>query len=493
MATPSNLDYGGAQNITATASNFTVEDCRSLWTRTDCHGSPVEETESVVVVSGQAPSISPTSPFRFLDLPRELRDRIYAYALVYGEISIETAACELPGPRSFRQSSNYRAPRTAVAFQSTFIVPSSGKKLKRHDWKYGVDGLQHATYKLDRPLRCEKYHYRHEEWCEQCAALDSEIHLGLLSASRQLHFEASDIFYKRNKFCFSDEITGWPSTVCLTFLHDRPIRALGMIRGLNLNFAGERCNCCTTATEDWDQLLLVLQTRLQLSHLGLKVDDDAYFDHLGEIEKHLVYPWLLETRHVGCCYGSPWRPPSRWITDLLHAGIEVKSLSLIFDVGRPSWMWEGDELDEEYEDALLLNVKSTAMALRERLLKNGKLLGQRGIHFTKSFRGKEKFWVHTVGCYDNEKGLSLYKIKGIGLSDAWPKPATEEYCVGWRRSEDFGDTETTTVSDDDEIPNLLPRSMQDHLCKLRGTNTRQRILRLKRATGRAGIRASVAP
>ena len=159
-----------------------------------------EASTDFAIITGSKPSkvTKPIKPFRFFDLPRELRDRVYRVALVTPLIDIDQLTCA-----SDDDDESIRKKHARPEDRTTYV--SLGKLM---------------TYQLAKPRPCG---------CGGCPK-DPEPQLQLFYVSRTVYEEAREIFYKENEF---STILG--SGMGLdAFLKDRAY-AIPMIRRLNLD------------------------------------------------------------------------------------------------------------------------------------------------------------------------------------------------------------------------------------------------------------------
>ncbi|KAF2808423.1 uncharacterized protein BDZ99DRAFT_499742 [Mytilinidion resinicola] len=411
--------------------------------------------------------------FRFPDLPRELRDRIYGYALVYEAIDINVQICESdkPVPKDHYTGNPRKIKCAQAPSRSSFAVrvrpETDADRLKRlsrrrpfFDRECRIHKHELLTYvqKADS-MACEKgcHGEKHDRdpcgQCEKCKEMREErstsgnpdsdkccreckpgVQLSLLSVSKQVYQEAAEIFYRRNKFFFSDNLTGWPDSACLAFLHDHPTWALERIRGLGLRINTTHCSCHLPISENWSLLVSKIRN-LQLDHLDFSArayfDEDDYveidtaFEHSNEI---LSSDWILELPSDETHWEEGhWNPPPDWIAEILGSGIKVKRLGLKMQVDRPSGVeWYLKNYKNGEDDGTLSNLRQLVIKLRQTLLKNGELLGETGLRILKFCPHKEWPYMNAFKCFSDDKGTSLsFRILG---DDDWD--GSEEW-VPW--------------------------------------------------------------
>ena len=139
-----------------------------------------------------------------LKLPRELRDQIYRHALVHPKIEIHISNSNEP---SNQLRSSWSSCNTMFCFSCVSCLI----------------GLQYGHEK-----RCKQFHrLACKLWRPNLSSMN------LFFAGRQVYQESSEMFYAQNRFEFSD-MRFRVVTLCSAFLHDRPLRALQLIRHLTL-------------------------------------------------------------------------------------------------------------------------------------------------------------------------------------------------------------------------------------------------------------------
>lgn len=137
--------------------------------------------------------------FPLFRLPRELRDRVYKFALVRDFIDIEPACCG-----SDDDSPELEAQAPNVKHRSTFV--SSSKLM---------------TYRLDQRSECA---------CGECYSRDGPF-LNLFYANRQVYEESRKVFYSQNTF----QMPLGSGLLGLAFLNDRTPEALALIRNFSFD------------------------------------------------------------------------------------------------------------------------------------------------------------------------------------------------------------------------------------------------------------------
>ena len=166
--------------------------------------------------------MNPNKHFRFLQLPREIRDLIYEFALVRGTISIHCAVTKAPKSRlavggevGFCEAlyQDYRLLHP-LTYRGTWSVPLDGFAVPETDFQLDSNKV-HMTYQLDSSM-----------------SRGERVHLHILQACRQIYSEAIEILYGKNIFSFSEDFC-IPTAVA--FLRDRPAANLSLITSLQLH------------------------------------------------------------------------------------------------------------------------------------------------------------------------------------------------------------------------------------------------------------------
>jgi hypothetical protein len=208
--------------------------------------------------AGMGADTKAQKPFPLLQLPRELRDRIYEYALVDGQ----DLAISIGSTRKRYDLWRNEEPPFQKKYSDFISDPihrtSFACTLERRNFTY-VNGNGLACFEM-----------KVSAWDE----IRSEPELSLFHTNRQCYQEASDIFYSKNLFSFD---VGLDSLACcLAFLKDRPTRAMRQIRsiGLKLGQPAFKIYAFETSTAPllekfWDEMKL---HRLDLSFHGILPD-----------------------------------------------------------------------------------------------------------------------------------------------------------------------------------------------------------------------------
>jgi hypothetical protein len=172
-------------------------------------------------------------PFRFFDLPRELRDRIYRMALVTGIIDVDLVSCA-----SNDDDEETAAKHPTPKYRTTYT--SLGK---------------HMTYRLATARQCS---------CGACR--DPEPQLQLFYVNRAVYEETREVFYKENEF----NMVLSSGLGCNAFMQDRAY-ALGMIRKLSFDVPLHTADFSYGRWTDkhYKTLFMTIKEKTGLRHLTL--------------------------------------------------------------------------------------------------------------------------------------------------------------------------------------------------------------------------------
>jgi hypothetical protein len=158
---------------------------------------------------------------RLLELPREIRDLIYDYALVRDVIPVQCAAVLLEAtvsrsPGICRQLDKNYPLRRVRAHRRIWYIPSFDIGLSSAANDSGELRNIQMTYQLAMPSDTPSSHM---------------IEIRLLQTCRQIYHEARESFYGKNLFSFTADF-GVPTT--FAFLCDRPAESLKLISSMKL-------------------------------------------------------------------------------------------------------------------------------------------------------------------------------------------------------------------------------------------------------------------
>lgn len=220
---------------------------------------------------------------RFIDLPREVRDEFYNYALVRGIIDIDSTPPFVPADQFVPLSSDIKA-----SIETSLLL--SKDKTKQACM---CSGCAHAFFYSDRRSIARTMRDIHtvessapttagtvtqplkQSYCLHANAEDSPV-IALLSTNRQLYLEASEIFYAKNLFNFLTPIKAPDSMLnCQAFLEDRPDRCLAFIAGVDLLIGDHgKPQCMQSGPEGpvFQSLCYKLSMKCRRKTLGLVID-----------------------------------------------------------------------------------------------------------------------------------------------------------------------------------------------------------------------------
>ena len=143
-----------------------------------------------------------TGPFRFIDLPPEIRNKIYRFALVRS--------------RSLRITSEYHP---KIHGQPTFVPDSRTAYYTREFARETTDRAMLTTYVISRNQNAS---YEYER---------SPLICGFLFINRQIRAEAASLFYGENNFRLSS------TNAIIPFLQDLSTTSLELVKFLTLEFS----------------------------------------------------------------------------------------------------------------------------------------------------------------------------------------------------------------------------------------------------------------
>ncbi|XPS68699.1 Tryprostatin B 6-hydroxylase [Ascochyta lentis] len=165
---------------------------------------------------------------RLLQLPREIRDLIYEYALIRDTVPIDCAVVEGPGYRKHTGFPCPYSPQLHKAYplksprvhRSTWLLPIYDLKVDIQGGTWMEPKRAQMTYQLAPPCTRPKDTY-----------YPDKIALQLLLVCRKVYSEARTLFYKKNIFSFTGK---FPISTALRFLQDRPATALAVLSSIEL-------------------------------------------------------------------------------------------------------------------------------------------------------------------------------------------------------------------------------------------------------------------
>lgn len=368
--------------------------------------------------------MAPSSPLpvSFFDLPRELWDQIYEYALGYSEIHITTRLCEPPTPQASETQSD-ESKNTKALSRSTFTIrTATAQELAlRFDEPIPTDTRcmlsqdKAVTYTLQKDaLRCHKcftenapYHLQKP----QCADCPARVYLNLFAVSKQSLVEAAQTFYKQNTFFFSDQFIGSPAPTLLASLHDHSmlasnVRRLSLWINTTSGFGDPNCGGCHSPDfTNWAMHWTTIGNRFALSHLE--------FNMFLQCNSSNTSPWLLQQPKRATEGDAVEVRYPEWIKVMLEAGIrnvERLKLRICVEVGR-------DDRDEVVQDKTV----ALARAMRESFLENSVSEPDWAPPTTYRYFDKDDHsWITVAACYEDKNGASL-----LLLADSYENEESE--------------------------------------------------------------------
>ena len=295
--------------------------------------------------------------FPLLQLPRELRDRIYEYALV----DCQDLAISIGSTRKRYNVWENEEPPFQKRYSDFISDP-----VHRTSFACPVE-RRNFTYVNGTGLAC--FEMKGFAWDE----IRREPELSLFHTNRQVYQEASEIFYSKNLFSF--EVGVDSLACCLAFLKDRPTRALQQIRSIGLKlgqpaFKSYAFESFTAPLLEkfWDEMKL---HRLDLSFHGILPDVrqtpwkwpigdmslakqeriETFIEGLVQITKlkrlsitlHFRQWWTLEQDQAASARGlQAARVPAHFVA-LLRAGMLKNGERLgMAQIGHDKHFWEED-------------------------------------------------------------------------------------------------------------------------------------------------------
>ncbi|KAF2503306.1 hypothetical protein BU16DRAFT_533551 [Lophium mytilinum] len=360
-----------------------------------------------------------SATFRLLDLPRELRDRVYYFALVQDKVTIEPlevrsrrdVASFSPSEQP-RYSFNERlafmaplplsAPVAPLAFVNplAFVTPPQPHPHLPLPQGLGLPGsrlrsIRHTEERAEAPstdkdrngTKWDEWHlgkhkiftysYKHglreghNGQLEQSPAPSVNI----LLASRQLYEEAAEVLYAKNIFSFTQPYPeGCSSKVAASWLADRPTTALVRLRAVELSVTRYNRLSPSLPNDEWFKLCRTLGSELKLRHLGLNLVGTPAFSS----------PEQMRTFRPK----APGHLADDWVPILLDRVRGLESLTI--------QLWVSHL-------AATSKIVEFLGELRAGLLKGGAKLSSKGIVIGKGCEG----W-QLAGCTESADGHSVF-------------------------------------------------------------------------------------
>ncbi|KAF2503304.1 hypothetical protein BU16DRAFT_555309 [Lophium mytilinum] len=181
-----------------------------------------EDGEDEVMESDDPPSCPPAvyQPFRFLDLPRELRDQIYHFSLVRKRIGIQHVLYNIE-----HKAGDPHPSTTKPALSQSIDVDfeDSGLEAPQLDFHN-----QPRTYDYELAPHCMEKRYN------ETKEPRADTHIFLVN--KQVYEEATQMYYGKNTFEFDHCISPpWTSWTPVQFLMDLPKRSLQKVRSIEVH------------------------------------------------------------------------------------------------------------------------------------------------------------------------------------------------------------------------------------------------------------------
>lgn len=218
-------------------------------------------------------------PFPILQLPRELRDEVWRYAVVRPKIFVsfgrledlqQRALCPDRPLRTCMSWENKDAYHEEDLYQSgTYFRP---RKFEDFWNKDSNEGNGESQYEVDYDKLALGYpalDVRDDE--------NKHPDLSIFLTCRQISTEAMDTYYAENKFVFclinfgASDCSMTSANAAWSFLRDRPRAMLPRIRQFDLHLYGwDECDGFQILDPQvWKNLMGIIKSHMKLQHLGL--------------------------------------------------------------------------------------------------------------------------------------------------------------------------------------------------------------------------------
>ncbi|KAK7721119.1 hypothetical protein SLS64_001414 [Diaporthe eres] len=218
-------------------------------------------------------------PFPILQLPRELRDEVWRYAVVRPKIFVsfgrledlqQRALCPDRPLRTCMSWENKDAYHEEDLYQSgTYFRP---RKFEDFWNKDSNEGNGESQYEVDYDKLALGYpalDVRDDE--------NKHLDLSIFLTCRQISTEAMDTYYAENKFVFclinfgASDCSMTSANAAWSFLRDRPRAMLPRIRQFDLHLYGwDECDGFQILDPQvWKNLMGIIKSHMKLQHLGL--------------------------------------------------------------------------------------------------------------------------------------------------------------------------------------------------------------------------------
>lgn len=218
-------------------------------------------------------------PFPILQLPRELRDEVWRYAVVRPKIFVsfghledlqQRALCPNRPLRTCMSWENKDARHEEELYQTgTYFRPRKFEDFWNKDSNEG-DGESQYEVDYDKlALGYPALDVRDEE--------NKHPDLSIFLTCRQILTEAMDMYYAENKFVFcvinfgASDCSMTSANAAWSFLRDRPEAMLPRIRQFDLHLYGwdEYDGFQILDLQVWKNLMGIIKSHMKLQHLGL--------------------------------------------------------------------------------------------------------------------------------------------------------------------------------------------------------------------------------
>lgn len=214
-----------------------------------------------------------------LQLPRELRDEVWRYAVVRPKIFVsfgrlddlqQRALCPSRPLRSCMSWENKNAHHEEELHQSgTYFRPRKFEDFWNKDSNEGHGEFQYEVDYDKLALGYPALDVRDDE--------NKHPDLGIFLACRQISTEAMEMYYSESKFVFclinfgASDCSMTSANAAWSFLRDRPKAMLPRIRQFDLHLYGwdEYDGFQILDPQVWNNLMGIIKSHMKLQHLGL--------------------------------------------------------------------------------------------------------------------------------------------------------------------------------------------------------------------------------
>lgn len=218
-------------------------------------------------------------PFPILQLPRELRDEVWRYAVVRPEIFVsfgrledlqQRALCPNRPLRTCMSCKNKDAYHEEELYQSgTYFRPRTFEDFWNKDSNEGDGDSQYEVNYDKLALGYPALNVRDDE--------NKHPDLSIFLTCRQTSTEAMEMYYAESKFVFclinfgASDCSMTSANAAWSFLRDRPEAMLPRIRQFDLHLYGwDECDGFQILDHQvWKNLMGIIKSHMKLQHLGL--------------------------------------------------------------------------------------------------------------------------------------------------------------------------------------------------------------------------------